>query len=132
MKSTFCFPLLYFKFVIQDLLLLLLLFIFYFVQASDVVLILCCERTVHNRKINSLIFEDDFDGVAVIICSNLIESFQQNNLPDWNYNIILLNPLAHNLMNFHSYNGHIFVVQIRTFPNAFKQKGSRVDFVTPS
>ena len=37
-KRTFFFPLLYFKFVIQDLLLLLLLllllFIFYFVQAS--------------------------------------------------------------------------------------------------
>ena len=134
-KGSFLFPPLYFKFVRQDRLLLLFIFIL-FKQARtsdvDVVLILYCERTLHNRKINSLIFEDDFDGVVVIICFKLIESFQQNNLPDWNYNIILLKPLAHNLMNFHSYNGHIFVVQIRTFPHAFKQKGSRVDFVTPS
>ena len=84
-KGSFLFPLLYFKFVRQDQLLLLFIFIL-FKQARtfdvDVVLILYCERTVHNRKINSLIFEDDFDGVVVIICSNLIESFQQNYLPD--------------------------------------------------
>ena len=84
-KGSFLFPLLYFKFVRQDRLLLLFIFIL-FKQARtfdvDVVLILYCERTEHNRKINSLIFEDDFDGVVVIICFKLIESFQQNNLPD--------------------------------------------------
>ena len=57
-KGSFLFPLLYFKFVRQDQFLLLFIFIL-FKQARtfdvDVVLILYCERTVHNRKSNSLI-----------------------------------------------------------------------------